>query len=61
MSMSTCQSICINRQKLEKVQLQFEIRIQICTMCLNLCGDHFIIIHLSFLIFVSSELMSVKY
>ena len=29
-------------------------------MCLNLCGDHTIIIHLSFLIFVPSELMSAK-
>ena len=39
-------------------------------MCLDLCGDHTIInfplkfvsyAHLSFLIFVSSELMSAKY
>ena len=29
-------------------------------MCLNLCEDYTIIIHLSFLIFVPSELMSAK-
>ena len=29
--------------------------------CLNLCEDHIIIIHLSFLIFVLNELMSAKY
>ena len=39
--------IYINKQSLEKVQLQFEIRIQFCVMCLNLCEDHIIIIHLS--------------
>ena len=39
--------IYINRQNLEKVQLEFEIRIQFCNMCLNLCGDHKIIIYLS--------------
>ena len=39
--------IYINKQILEKVQLQFEIRIQFCVMCLNLCEDHIIIIHLS--------------
>ena len=39
--------IYINRQNLEKVQLEFEIRIQFCNMCLNLCGDHAIISHLS--------------
>ena len=33
--------------KLEKLQLEFEIRIQFCVMCLNLCGDHIIIIYLS--------------
>ena len=50
-----------NKQSLEKVQLEFEIRIQFCVMCLNLCKDRTIIIHLSFLIFVSSELISAKY
>ena len=53
--------IYINRQSLKKVQSEFEIIIQFCAMCLNLCGDHTIIIHLSFLIFKPSELMSVKY
>ena len=62
--------ININRQNLEKVQLEYEIRIQFCIMCLNLYGNHSIIIyilkfvlyvHLSFLIFVLSELMSAKY
>ena len=64
--------IYINRQNLEKVQLEFKIRIQFCVLRLNLnlCDDHFIInyplkfvsyIHLSFLIFVSNELMSAKY
>ena len=52
-------------QNLEKVQLEFEIRIQFCTLYLNLCVDHSIIIHLSFnmclLIFVSSELMKANY
>ena len=58
-------SIYINKQSLEKVQLEFEIRIQFCTLYLNLCVDHSIIIHLSFnmclLIFVSSELMKANY
>ena len=36
-----------NKQSLEKVQLEFEIRIQFCVMCRNLCGDYTIIIHLS--------------
>ena len=50
-----------NKQSLEKVQLEFEIRIQFYVMCWNLCGDYTIIIHLSFLTFVPSELMNVKY
>ena len=48
-------------QNLEKVQLEFEIRIQFSVMCLNLCRDHIIIINLNILIFVPSELMSTKY
>ena len=36
-----------NKQSLEKVQLEFEIKIQFCVMCQNLCGDYTIIIHLS--------------
>ena len=35
-----------NKQNLEKVQLEFEIRIQFFAMCLNLCGNHTIFIHL---------------
>ena len=31
----------------EKIQLEFESRIQFCVMCLNLCGDHTIIIYLN--------------
>ena len=46
---------------MKKVQLEFEIKIQFCIMCLNLCGDHIIIICLSFLIFVPNKLMSAKY
>ena len=53
--------IYIYWQSLKKVQSEFEIIIQFCAMRLNLCGDHIIIIHLSFLIFKPSELMSVKY
>ena len=30
--------VYINRQNLEKVQSEFEIRIQFCAMCLNLYG-----------------------
>ena len=48
-------------QNLEKVQLEFEIIIQFCALYLNLCVDHYITIHLSFLIFVSSELMKANY
>ena len=36
-----------DERMIEKVQLEFEIRIQFCAMCLNLCGDNTIIIHLS--------------
>ena len=50
-----------DERMIEKIQLEFEIRIQFCAMCLNLCGGQTIIIHLSFLIFVPSELMSIKY
>ena len=50
-----------DERMIEKVQLEFEIRIKFCAMCLNLCKDHTIIIHLSFLLFVPSELMSKKY
>ena len=39
--------IYINRKSSEKIQLKFEIKIQFCVMCLNLCGDYTIIIHLS--------------
>ena len=44
-----CVCVCVyfNRKSLERVQLEFEIRIQFCVMCLNLCEDHTIIIHLS--------------
>ena len=35
--------VYINKQNSEKVKLEFEIRIQFCTMCLNLCGDYIII------------------
>ena len=49
------------RENSKKLQLEFEIRIQFCTMCLNLGGDHTIIIHFSFLIFVPSKLISAKY
>ena len=47
--------IYINRESLEKFQLEFEIIIQCGIMCLNLYGDYTIIIHLNFLIFVPSE------
>ena len=39
--------VYINKQNLEKVQLEFEIIIQFCFMCLSLCEEHTIIIHLS--------------
>ena len=53
-----------------KAQIENSIRIQFCTMCLKLCEDHTIInyplkfvscVHLSFLIFMPSELISAKY
>ena len=50
-----------DERMIEKVQLEFEIRIQFYFMCLNLCEGQTIIIHLNFLIFVPSELMSTKY
>ena len=35
--------IYINRRNSEKVQLKFETKIQVCAMCLNLCGDQIIL------------------
>ena len=47
--------IYINRESLEKFQLEFEIIIPCYIMCLNLYGDYTIIIHLNFLIYVPSD------
>ena len=40
MCVCVCVCVCVyfNRKSLERVQLEFEIRIQFCVMCLNLCG-----------------------
>ena len=46
-----CHGQNLKKMREREREREFEIKIQFCVMCLNLCGDHSVIIHLIFFFF----------